>query len=106
MTVSFEIPLADRILIQKIVGRFNNIFKEVSIVGLTRDLEITHANGCPLDLIKLNEADNALFLHDVAGIIRNLNRDTGQLENLFRPGCAVPTKWRVHHDTSSSFKRA
>ena len=49
------------------------------------DLSAVHANGCPLDLERLKEADDVNFLHDVVGIDQHLNRDTGQLGNCFLP---------------------
>ena len=48
------------------------------------------ANGNPdLDLDKLAAFDDVDFLHDVAGIVNNMNRDTGKLGNGFTPRCAV-----------------
>lgn len=49
------------------------------------DLNACHANGCPLRLKDLLEADEGDFCHDVFGIRRHLNRSTGQLENCFLP---------------------
>lgn len=49
------------------------------------DVTAVHANGNPLRLTELRDADEANFGHDVFGIRRHLNRETGQLG-----GCFVP----------------
>ena len=54
------------------------------------DLVACHANGCPLDLIKLEGFDEANFLHDVFGIARHLNRQSGHLGGCFCPRSALP----------------
>lgn len=49
------------------------------------DIEACHCNGQPLKLFDLAAADAANFSHDVFGIRRHINRETGQLEDCFRP---------------------
>jgi hypothetical protein len=49
------------------------------------DITAVHLNDCPLRLEALSEADNFNFAHDVFGIRRHLNRETGKLENFFSP---------------------
>ena len=47
--------------------------------------------NCVYDLIdidKLMQFDAFNFLHDIYGIIQNLNRRTGKLENNFLPRCS------------------
>jgi hypothetical protein len=44
------------------------------------DLAACHANGCPLDLYGLLGSSEADFRHDVEGISRHINRETGQLD--------------------------
>ncbi len=46
-------------------------------------------NSCALQLERLAEADDFNFAHDVFGIERHLNRETGELENYFLPRFAV-----------------
>lgn len=54
------------------------------------DFEACHCNGTPLDLGKIIRANNLNFIHDVCGIQRHLDRDTGQLTGFFLPrGAAV-----------------
>ena len=53
------------------------------------DLTIFQRRGRHLDLAKLQAAAPADFLHDVFGIRRYLNRETGELG-----GCFLPRCWR------------
>lgn len=53
------------------------------------DIIATHANGNPLDFDKLLAADDFNFAHDVFGICRHLNRETGELEDFFSPRCSL-----------------
>jgi hypothetical protein len=57
-----------------------NKFEEIE-----RAVTLCHLNGCALRLGDLRDADDRDFAHDVAGIMRHLNRETGQLEECFTP---------------------
>jgi len=52
------------------------------------DIEACHA-GCPLKLDALLAADDFNFSHDVMGIRRHLDRETGKLEDHFLPRFAA-----------------
>ncbi|OPZ91785.1 MAG: hypothetical protein BWY74_01847 [Firmicutes bacterium ADurb.Bin419] len=52
------------------------------------DISATHCNGNPLDLEALLNAPYEDFAHDILGIQSNINRRTGELENLFSPRCS------------------
>lgn len=58
---------------------------EYSVMDADMDLTATHLNGCPLRLEELLAADDFNFDHDVFGIRRHMNRETGRLENCFLP---------------------
>ena len=49
------------------------------------DLTAVHANGCALRLEEFYNAPPFDFTHDIAGIAKHINRETGKLE-----GCFVP----------------
>lgn len=55
--------------------------------GLTMrmDLIAVNANGCRMDFERMLAADDSNFLHDVAGIAKHLNRQTGKLGDCFMP---------------------
>lgn len=59
-------------------------------MGLHMDIAATHANGCPLRLDDLLNADEFNFTHDISGIINCLDRDTGKLTRHFRPRFSRP----------------
>lgn len=54
------------------------------------DIIACHLNGCPLDLEKLLNAPQFDFAHDICGITRHIDRETGELKNCFVPRCALP----------------
>lgn len=54
-------------------------------LSIAMDIEAVHCNCCPLRLVELAAADDFNFAHDVFGIRRHLNRETGLLNNHFRP---------------------
>jgi len=52
---------------------------------LQMDLTAVHLNGCPLNFDELAGAEGGDFIHDVSGIQRHLDRETGQLMDCWRP---------------------
>lgn len=56
---------------------------------LIMDLNACHANGCPLDLAALLEANELEFSHDIGEIRKHLNRRTGKIEGCFVPRYAL-----------------
>jgi len=79
----------DADLIHEIAVRANRVADEVGITYAVQDaamdLTATHLNGCPLRLQALATAPAGEFGHDVFGIRKNLNRETGKLEGFFHP---------------------
>ena len=56
--------------------------------SLHMDLSATHAK-CPLRLRELLDADDFNFAHDVFGIMRHMDRSTGELGDCFLPRFAA-----------------
>lgn len=92
--VSFACTRAERGLIEGIVNRA----KEAGYcqgktrpdhwydpLTMTMDLAATNANGCPMDFERMLAADDFNLLHDIAGIARHMDRNTGRLTDHFRP---------------------
>lgn len=49
-----------------------------------------HTNGCPLDLARMAQHENEFDIaHDVFGIARHMDRQTGELNNHFLPRFAL-----------------
>jgi len=58
--------------------------------SLSMDLAAANAD-CGMDVVKLIAFDDFNFWHDITGIMANINRETGKLENCFVPRCARHT---------------
>lgn len=75
--------------ISAVADRAANLAKSADIFYDKRmalmDITACHANGNPLDLAALLAADDGTFGHDVFGIRRHINRNTGALEDCFSP---------------------
>jgi hypothetical protein len=87
--IRFTTDKAELAIIQKIAERASktaaaNGFKYDGIDALM-DIDAVHANGCPLKLQELLDADDTNFAHDVFGIRRHLDRRTGKLTACFDP---------------------
>lgn len=63
--------------------------KGLDVLSIRMDLLAVHNNCCPLDFVKLLKGRDEDFAHDIAGIGRHLNRETGKLEDCFIPRCAM-----------------
>lgn len=87
--LSFEINPEDAAVIGEIAARARDLAAShrvlYKLLDARMDLTATHANGNPLKLHQLLAADDANFAHDVFGIRRHLNRETGELMDCFVP---------------------
>jgi hypothetical protein len=84
-----EITTSEQKTIMAIVKRYCDVVGdalELRPISIMLDLKAVHSNGCPLDLDALLAAPrDSDLIHDVAGIGRYLNRETGKLEEGFTP---------------------
>jgi len=91
MAISFEIDDTDREQIVAIAQRAAFMDRKINgrrafgVIHHQMNITACHANGNPLRLSDLLEADDFNFAHDVFGIDRHLSHETGKLENFFRP---------------------
>lgn len=90
--INFAATPKDRASINRIVARAMGMAAANGFTyerqDASMDLTACHMNGCTLDLAKLEAADDFNFSHDVFGIRRHLDRNTGQLLHCFVPRCA------------------
>jgi len=77
------------IIINRICRKAKEILQELDLMSLSMDLTAVHVSGCKLDLEKLLNFDDSDLVHDVCGIIMNIDRKTGKLDNFFLPRCAA-----------------
>jgi hypothetical protein len=89
--LNFKVTQADGDLICAIVARAADTITHPPIDRwkLHMDLTACHANGCPLQLAELLQADLFEFTHDVCGIQRHIDRRTGKMGGCFWPRFAV-----------------
>ncbi len=73
---------------RRAVGLYSAHGVKLDLLETQMDLSATHAGGCRLNLDKLLAADDFNFMHDITGINRHLDRDTGKLMHYFTPRCA------------------
>lgn len=87
--VSFDISPKDAATVRKIARRARDILLSIKIdrpaMDIAMDLTATHANGCPMDFDRMETADDFNLMHDVGGIARHLDRETGKLVGGFLP---------------------
>lgn len=88
MVIFAELTPSEWELLDKIAGRAEALAGESGIdldrMLLEMDLTSVHAHT-PLDLAALAEADSFNLSHDVFGIMRHINRETGELSGHFLP---------------------
>ena len=87
--INFSITKEETEQINAICNRALKMFPNLSDkMSLTMDITATHKNGTPLDLPKLMSFDGGNFAHDIFGIMKHINRRTGELEDCFLPRCS------------------
>jgi hypothetical protein len=85
---TLDVSKDDLAIIRKIVKRAaaaDLIVPPLKPMDLLMDLEATHANGNPLRLQALLDADAFNFAHDIYGIQNTMDRANGVLTNCFQP---------------------
>lgn len=91
--VSFKASAADLLTVRKIARRARELYLNAKtdrdVTDIQMDLLATHANDCPMDFDRLLAADDFNLMHDVGGIARHLDRETGKLTDHFLPRFAA-----------------
>lgn len=89
MAISFDVSRHELQVIGRIADRAVRVAAGIGFQlrkqTMMMDLMACVANGCPLKLDELEKADESNFAHDVFGIARHIDRETGKLG-----GCFVP----------------
>ncbi len=95
MTVSFKTTQAEFDTINEIADRSWGLGwlrrSYENRMTMVMDLMAVHANGNPLRLNDLLDADDFNFAHDMSGICNCLDRETGQLTRGFSLRFSRPT---------------
>ena len=93
--INWNLPSAEARLITAITRRAEKLSEnpmQFDVLGCEMDITACHLNGCALDLKRLLKADNFNFAHDVYGIQRHIDRETGKLIDCFLPRFARRTE--------------
>lgn len=87
MAISWKTSKEDAEVIAEIARRAVQAFGHLGLsqTEIAMDITATHANGCPLDLAGLRDAEPFDFAHDIGGIRSHLDRKTGRLLDCFLP---------------------
>jgi hypothetical protein len=83
--INFTTTREDAEIITAIVSRAVKEDSRLDPTTLMMDLSAANANDCGLRLADFLAAPDYDFLHDVYGIYRHMNRETGKLEGCFIP---------------------
>ena len=93
MAVKFAVTKQEDEVIWRIVDRAQAMAIEHRVefdrLGARMDITAAHSNGMPLRLEGLLAAEPFDFAHDVFGIFRHIDRNTGQLGGCFVPRYAA-----------------
>lgn len=74
--------------IARITKRARNTLSIVDPMSLDMDISAAHIAD-PLDLDKLESFDDRNFAHDIYGIMRHIDRNTGKMNRCFLPRCSA-----------------
>lgn len=82
--INWKTSKIERELIEKIAIRaLGELGLDISTIKM--DVTACHKNGCHLDLESLLNAPRYDFVHDICGINRHIDRETGKLQHCFLP---------------------
>lgn len=84
--INWKSTKRDDLIISEIVKRANDADVNMpNLTNLQMDITAVHLNDVYLNLNRLLNFDNFNFFHDIYGITKNINRNTGKLLNGFLP---------------------
>jgi hypothetical protein len=92
--INWKTNKEERKLLRKTVDRIIRLHKpkpltEDDRINITMTLTACHLNGTPLDFEKMLVCDEFTLFHDLVGIEKHMNIDTGKIERCFLPRCAA-----------------
>lgn len=95
MVLNWKTTRADGAMLREVWSRAAGLCEKHGIEvpdDLLMDLTACHLNGCTIDLPRLLAAPDTDFAHDVFGIRRHIDRETGGLGGCFLPRCAAASE--------------
>ena len=79
----------DEVAVAAIVDAVAQWMPQADRITMHMDLIACHTHGCQLDLAKMIAANRSDLIHDIVGINRHLDRETGELRDCFLPRFAA-----------------
>jgi len=94
--INFDANPVDAELIRRIVARAirEGVIAKKYSVDIEMDLRAVHLNDVPLRLVDMLQAKPFDLDHDILGINRHLDRETGKLRSCFLPRFAAKVEVR------------
>lgn len=93
--VRFDSTVEELALIRRCVDRYKKLKEGIGqeIVGgweldVTMTLDAVNSNGTPIDFQKLLASYDFSFVHDMAGMEKHIDKNTGKLTGFFLPRSA------------------
>ncbi len=88
-TINWILPAKETKLVSKVAKRACELEPVLDHQTVMMDLTACHNHGCPLDFEQMLTVDSHHLLHDIFGINRHINRETGKLGGCFHPRLAA-----------------
>ena len=87
--INFKCSPQDQALIGQILKRGMDMARDFNVkldhVTLAMDIVACHCNGTPLKLLQMLMSDPSDFSHDLLGITRFIDRESGKMREGFKP---------------------
>ena len=87
--LNFDLEPTDRKHATEIAQRAAKLLPGLDVLSTVMDLSAVHNHAFKLNFELMAKADNHNLVHDIAGIKRHLNRETGKLGDCFIPRYAI-----------------
>ena len=87
--INWDLSLEEEVLVGKIaekaIKQVKLIYPKISKLDLIMNIVAVHNENGKLRLEDWLNADDQNFYHDIFGIMRHIDKETGKLKNFFEP---------------------
>jgi len=87
--INWDLSLEEEVLVGKIaekaIKQVKLIYPKISKLDLIMNIVAVHNENGKLRLEDWLNADDQNFFHDIFGIMRHIDKETGKLKNFFEP---------------------
>jgi len=100
--MNWDTTKEDATKLHQAAKRAAEMFGKEHFMTFDMDLTACHVNDQALDLDRLLAFEDGDFAHDIAGINRHIDRETGKLGGCFVPRCAAKQTTEEQYTMSGS----